>query len=73
MSEREPSSEEDEHVEPVMPESIPPDVPEADAVEQAAPVRGGDAPEPTTVGDSPEADAIDQLTEIADIDDEDRR
>jgi hypothetical protein len=73
MTRRELAPEEDEHVEPVMPESIPPDVPEADAVEQAAPVRGRDRPEPDTVGDGPEADTIDQQIEVAETDDEDGR
>jgi hypothetical protein len=77
MSERDPdlspTPREDEPVEPVMPSSIPPDVPEADAIEQAAPLRARDDREPDTIGDAPEADAIEQLTDVADPDEDDRR
>lgn len=52
------------------PDPVPAEVPEADAIEQAAPV--GDQPpdEPGTIGDAPEADAIEQRTQVADADDE---
>ena len=76
MTEREPFPDGDENDEPVVqgpgsvPESLPADVPEADAIEQAAPARGSIASEPDTVGDAPEADAIEQRTEVAEPDDE---
>jgi hypothetical protein len=75
MTEREPFPEDDENDELVpepgsVPDELPADVPEADAIEQAAPARGGVANEPETVGDAPEADAIEQRTEVAEPDDE---
>jgi hypothetical protein len=74
MSEREPyPADEAETTEPVVPGSVPADVPEADAIEQAAPVDGHAEEEPSTVGDRPEADAIEQLTEVADPGDDDYR
>jgi len=72
VSEREPypADDEAETTEPAVPESLPADVPEADAIEQAAPLDrvGGD--EPATVGDAPEADALEQHTDVGDADDE---
>ncbi len=75
MTEREPFPEEAENDDPVVapesvPESLPADVPEADAIEQEAPAAGGIASEPDTIGDAPEADAIEQRTEVAEPDDE---
>lgn len=72
MSEREPFPDEDaEGAEPAGPSSVPADVPEADAIEQSAPVGGGDGQEePATVGDRPEADALEQATEVTEPDDE---
>jgi hypothetical protein len=76
MNEREPFPEEAENDEPVasgsesVPDELPADVPEADAIEQAAPAAGGITRGPDTIGDAPEADAIEQLTEVAEPDDE---
>ena len=71
MSEREPyPAEEAEHTDPVVPDSVPAEVPEADAIEQAAPVGGTTEDEPTRVGDAPEADALEQRTEVTEPDDE---
>jgi hypothetical protein len=55
-----------------LPESVPDDVPEADATEQTRPVGSDDATGPHEVGDRPEADALDQERIEADEDD-DRR
>jgi hypothetical protein len=75
MTEREPFPEDDESDELVpepesVPDELPADVPEADAIEQAAPARGSIASEPELVGDAPEADALEQHTEVAEPDDE---
>jgi hypothetical protein len=74
MGEREPyPPDEDENTEPPVPESVPAEVPEADAIEQAAPLAGPVDDEPATVGDRPEADAIEQATEVAEPDDDEYR
>ena len=73
MSEREPHDPDDETTElpdAPIPESVPAEVPEADAIEQAAPVAGGGEEAPDTIGDAPEADALEQHAEVADPDDE---
>jgi hypothetical protein len=54
---------------PPLPESVPPEVPEADAIEQAAPLTDERTDEPETIGDAPEADAIEQHTEVEEPDD----
>lgn len=51
-----------------------PDVPEADALEQAAEVRPEAVGEPDEVGDRPEADALEQARGVDDDDEDvDRR
>lgn len=49
-----------------------PDVPEADALEQAAEVQPTDPDVPEEIGDAPEADALDQQRPVEDPE-EDRR
>jgi hypothetical protein len=75
MNEREPFPENAENDELVLEpasvlDELPADVPEADAIEQAAPARGSVATEPDSIGDAPEADAIEQRTEVTEPDDE---
>ncbi|HEX6331298.1 MAG TPA: hypothetical protein VF129_08440 [Actinomycetota bacterium] len=50
-----------------------PEVPEADALEQARDVRPAADDLPDQVGDLPEADAIEQARGVDEDDDEDRR
>jgi len=70
MSDRELYADDEETAEPTTPESLPAEVPEADAIEQAAPLDGSGDHEPETVGDRPEADAIEQHTDVGDADEE---
>jgi hypothetical protein len=73
MSEREPydpADETDDLPDASVPETASVDVPEADAIEQAAPVDVGREEAPDAVGDAPEADALEQRTEVADPDDD---
>ena len=72
MSEREAHdpADESEPPAPAVPEELPAEVPEADAIEQAAPLSGGREDVPDAVGDAPEADALEQQAEVADPEDE---
>ena len=72
MTEREAydPADESEAPAPAVPDSVPAEVPEADAIEQAAPVTARRADEPETIGDAPEADALEQQTEVAEPDDD---
>ena len=70
MSEREPFPEDEAETTDTGPGSVPAEVPEADAIEQAAPVAGAGSDEPDTVGDAPEADALEQHAEVGDADEE---
>jgi hypothetical protein len=50
-----------------------PEVPEADALEQAAELGAEDDDEPTSIGDAPEADALEQRRVAGDADEDDWR
>jgi hypothetical protein len=74
--EREPSTiDEPEDRATAIPDTeVPPDVPEADAIEQATPVSPTGAEEtPASVGDAPEADALEQLLPAGDPDEDEQR
>ena len=72
MTEREAHDPADETEPPAasVPGSVPAEVPEADAIEQAVPVTVAGTDEPDTIGDAPEADALEQHTEVAEPDDD---
>ena len=72
MTEREAydPADESETPAPPVPDDVPAEVPEADAIEQAAPLGGAPSEPPDAVGDAPEADALEQQAEVADPDDD---
>jgi hypothetical protein len=74
--EREPSTiDEPEDQSTAIPDTeVPPDVPEADAIEQATPTGPSEPDEtPPSVGDAPEADALEQLLPAGDLDEDEHR